>query len=49
VAPTLARMPHGYAQVLKELKARVGQARLRVVNAANAALVRLYWDIAESS
>jgi predicted nuclease of restriction endonuclease-like (RecB) superfamily len=45
VAPPLARMPHGYAQVLKQLKEKVGQARLRVVSAANCAMVQLYWDL----
>jgi len=34
-----------YAAVLANLKERVGRERLRVVVAANAAMVLLYWDI----
>ena len=45
VAPPRAAMPGGYDEVLREIKARIQQERLRTVMAANAALVMLYWDI----
>lgn len=38
-------MPRDYASMLAEIKNRIQQERLRVVFAANAALVLLYWDI----
>ena len=38
-------MPAGYAKTLGEIKQRIQQERLRVVMAANAAMVLLYWDI----
>ena len=38
-------IPNGYAAVLSELKRRIANERLRVVLAANAAMVLLYWDI----
>lgn len=38
-------MPVDYAAVLHEIKQRIRQERLRIVVAANSALVRLYWDI----
>lgn len=38
-------LPSDYARALKGIKARVQQERLRVVLAANAAMVQLYWDI----
>lgn len=34
-----------YAATLAEIKARIGQERLRVVLAANSAMVLLYWDL----
>jgi predicted nuclease of restriction endonuclease-like (RecB) superfamily len=45
VAPTHGEMPGGYAEALAEIKQRIGQERLRVVMAANSAMVLLYWDI----
>jgi len=45
VAPTRAELPRDYAKVLEQIKQRIGQERLRVVMAANKALVCLYWDI----
>lgn len=45
VAPPRAALPGGYDEVLREIKARIQQERLRTVMAANAALVMLYWDI----
>lgn len=38
-------LPKGYALVLKDIKARIQRERLRVVLAANSAMVQLYWDI----
>jgi predicted nuclease of restriction endonuclease-like (RecB) superfamily len=38
-------MPRGYAKMLGEIKQRIQQERLRVVLAANSAMVLLYWDI----
>jgi predicted nuclease of restriction endonuclease-like (RecB) superfamily len=44
-APAKFQLPNGYAEVLADLKQRIGQERLRTVLAANAAMVLLYWDI----
>ena len=41
-APSRAGLPRDYAVVLKEIKNRIQQERLRVVMAANSALVLLY-------
>ncbi|MBI2889232.1 MAG: DUF1016 domain-containing protein [Nitrospirae bacterium] len=43
--PSRAGLPHGYATVLAEIKQRIQAGRLRTVMAANASMVRLYWDI----
>ncbi len=45
VPPPRAEDPSGYAEVLADLKQRIAQQRVRVVLAANAAMVMLYWDI----
>ncbi len=45
VPPSRAALPPDYAQMLSEIKQRIQQERLRVVLAANAAMVLLYWDI----
>ncbi len=45
VAPPRSELPVGYAEMLGEIKLRIQQERLRVVLAANAAMVMLYWDI----
>jgi predicted nuclease of restriction endonuclease-like (RecB) superfamily len=45
VAPPRSELPRGYAKTLGEIKQRVHEERLRVVLAANAAMVLLYWDI----
>lgn len=45
VAPPRSESPHGYATTLAKIKQRIRQERLRVVMAANAAMVLLYWDI----
>ena len=43
--PSHADLPDGYAAVLAEIKQRIQAERLRVVMAANATMVVLYWDI----
>ena len=45
VAPPRSELPRGYAKTLGEIKRRIDEERLRVVLAANAAMVLLYWDI----
>ena len=45
VAPPGSELPRSYAKTLGEIKQRIQQERLRVVLAANAAMVLLYWDI----
>ncbi len=45
VAPSRSGLPGGYAQVLGEIKRRIGEGRLRVTMAANSAMVMLYRDI----
>ncbi len=44
-SPPLASLPDDYAHVLDDIKRRVREGRLRIVVAANAAMVVLYWDI----
>ena len=43
--PAKVQMPKDYAAILSEIKDRIRSERLRVVMAANAAMVFLYWDI----
>jgi len=38
-------LPRDYAEALREIKRRIRQERLKVVLAANSAMVLLYWDI----
>jgi len=45
VAPGRSDLPRDYAKTLGEIKQRIQQERLRVLLAANAAMVLLYWDI----
>jgi len=45
VPPTRRGLPTGYANLLGEIKQRIGTERLRTVMAANSAMVMLYWDI----
>ncbi|MEA2236710.1 MAG: hypothetical protein QOC81_1434 [Thermoanaerobaculia bacterium] len=45
VPPSRIDLPNGYAETLSEIKRRIQQERLRVVLAANSAMVLLYWDI----
>ena len=44
-APAKAGLPMDYADALGAIKRRIQEERLRVVLAANAAMVVLYWDI----
>jgi predicted nuclease of restriction endonuclease-like (RecB) superfamily len=44
-APPRTGLPADYAETLDDIKQRIQQARLRVVLAANSAMVLLYWDI----
>ena len=43
--PAKTHLPESYAAVVAELKERIRAERLRVVLAANEALVLLYWDV----
>lgn len=45
VAPPRAELPGDYGATLADIKQRVSAQRLRVVTAANAAMVELYWEI----
>src|SRR3972149_7681145 len=45
VSPPRAGLPRDYAETLSAIKRRIQQERLRVVLAANSAMVLLYWDI----
>ena len=45
VAPPRAALPEDCGATLAAIRSRVQQERVRVVLAANAAMVLLYWDI----
>lgn len=45
VGPPRAVLPEDYGATLAAIKSRIQQERVRVVLAANAAMVLLYWDI----
>ena len=45
VSPPRAGLPRDYAETLSAIKRRILQERLRVVLAANSAMVLLYWEI----
>jgi len=45
--PSKADLPEGYGDLFQEIKDKVQQTRLRSVMAANAAMVRLYWEIGQ--
>lgn len=47
VALPLANLPDDYAETLGEIKRRVQEERLRVVMAANSAMILLYWDVGQ--
>lgn len=46
--PASGELPESYAATLREIKSRIRTERLRVVMAANAAMVLLYWDIGKA-
>jgi predicted nuclease of restriction endonuclease-like (RecB) superfamily len=48
VAPPRTELPDGYADVLRDIKQRIQQERLRVVLAANSTMVLFYWDISRA-
>ncbi len=48
VPPKSGDVPESYAAVLGEIKDRIRTERLRIVMAANAAMVLLYWDIGKA-
>ena len=39
--------PPDYAELLEEIKDRIGQAQTRAILTVNAELIRLYWDIGQ--
>lgn len=43
--PARTPVPAGYAQLLKDIKARIQQSRTRAIFSLNAEMIRLYWDI----
>lgn len=43
----LSTLPESYAEALNEIKKCIQQERLRVVLAANSAMISLYWDIGQ--
>lgn len=45
IAPPRAELPTGYGDTLREIKSHIQRERLRVVLAANSAMVLLYWVI----
>jgi predicted nuclease of restriction endonuclease-like (RecB) superfamily len=47
VAPPRSELPGDYDETLGEIKRRIQDERLRVVLAANSAMVLLYWDIGQ--
>src|SRR3990172_12339006 len=47
VAPARSALPADYSAAFGAIKSRIEQERLRVVLAANATLVLLYWDIGQ--
>ena len=47
MTPTDALLPPDYAALLADLRVRIAQERVRIVVAANSAMVLLYWDIGQ--
>jgi predicted nuclease of restriction endonuclease-like (RecB) superfamily len=45
VPPPVAGLPRSYARTLRDIKERIGTARLSTVIAANSAAILLYWEI----
>lgn len=48
VAPLRSQLPNDYSRFLASLKTRIERERVRVVTAANAAMVLLYWDLGKA-
>jgi hypothetical protein len=48
VPPSRNELPDTYGTLLEDLKQRIASERVRVVLAANAAMVLLYWDIGQA-
>lgn len=48
VPPPRSEIGQSYGQLLEELKQRIAAERVRVVLAANSAMVLLYWDIGQT-
>ncbi|MEM7127289.1 MAG: PDDEXK nuclease domain-containing protein [Chloroflexota bacterium] len=48
VADTLANMPADYAALLRDLKTKIHESRLRTVLSVNAALILLYWEMGQA-
>ncbi len=48
VPPARGELPESYAAALGEIKSLIRTERLRVVMAANAAMILLYWDIGKA-
>jgi len=44
-APPRSELPDGYGETLQALKAQIQKTRLRVVLAANATMIQLYWEM----
>jgi predicted nuclease of restriction endonuclease-like (RecB) superfamily len=47
VAPSRSELPENYDRLLDDLRQRIASERVRVVMAANSAMVLLYWDIGQ--
>ena len=45
VPPPRAGLPRSYARTLRDIKERIGTARLSTVIAANSTAILLYWEI----
>jgi len=48
IPPGKGELPDDYGEILAEIKDRIRSERLRVVMAANAAMVLMYWDIGKT-
>lgn len=48
VAPPRSHLPDEYLRFLSSLKTRIERERVRVITAANAAMVLLYWDLGKA-
>jgi predicted nuclease of restriction endonuclease-like (RecB) superfamily len=48
IAANKAELPQEYSDLFEEIKTKVDGSRLRIVMAANTAMVVLYWEIGQS-